>query len=346
MERQPVDMRSEKERVTIREVAQAAGTSIGSVSVALRGAKGVSQQTRDRILKIADELGYIPDQRARTLRQSTNRLIGVVFSLEQTFHADLVESLYTEAEDRDYDLALSGTTRRRGSADALQSLLRERVDAIIFLAQDTETGIGVTSPAVVPVVAIGNSEAADGIVRVISDDGAGMRQIFSHLQEHGHTAATYLDGGNHPAGRQRLAAAKQEARRQGITLEVQPSGPTEADGIDSGKRLVKSDLPTAVLSFNDLNALGLLACFSEAKIPVPAQVSVIGYDDARVARLSMTQLTTVRQDKEELASIAVQEAISCIEEGISVGSPLRIAKPELIVRGTTGQRAVFAASRG
>src|SRR4051794_2999387 len=81
-------------RVTIVDVARAAGTSVSSASVALRGEPGVSEETRRRILSTADRLGYRPDQRARMLREHHSRLLGVTYTVSQAFHAEVVEHLY------------------------------------------------------------------------------------------------------------------------------------------------------------------------------------------------------------------------------------------------------------
>ena len=123
-------------RVTIVDVARAAGTSVSSASVALRGEPGVSEELRRRILRTADRLGYRPDQRARMLREQSSRLLGVTFAVPQAFHADVVECLYAAVADTGYDLVLSATTGTRTELQAVESLLQDRCAALVLVSPE------------------------------------------------------------------------------------------------------------------------------------------------------------------------------------------------------------------
>ena len=100
-------------RPTMADVARAAGISTALVSIVMRGVPGASDATRARVVRIADELGYVPDERARKLRQSRSRVLGVAFELQQPFHGDLVERLYAAAALHGYDIALSAVAPSR-----------------------------------------------------------------------------------------------------------------------------------------------------------------------------------------------------------------------------------------
>src|SRR3954470_13866998 len=110
-------------RPTLADVAARAGVSTALASIVLRDVPGASAAARERVRRVAEELGYRPDSRARLLRSSRSRLIGVVFAVQQAFHGDLVSGLYAAADAADYELALSAVTPSRNERQAAASLL-------------------------------------------------------------------------------------------------------------------------------------------------------------------------------------------------------------------------------
>src|SRR6476659_2761527 len=126
-------------RPTLADVAAAAGVSVPLVSIVMRDVPGASAATRDRVRKVADELGYRPDQRARLLRQQRTRLLGVTFEVEQAFHGDLVEGIYAAAEPAGYDVVLSPIAQGRPEARAIEDILGDRCEAAILLGPRSST---------------------------------------------------------------------------------------------------------------------------------------------------------------------------------------------------------------
>src|SRR4051794_8967946 len=120
-------------RLTLADVAEAAGVSPALVSIVLRGVPGASDETRERVKRVADDLGYVPDRRAQKLRQIRSGLVGACFELHQPFHGDLIEQLYVAAADHGYDLTLSGITPMRDERIAVGDLVRERCEAAVLL---------------------------------------------------------------------------------------------------------------------------------------------------------------------------------------------------------------------
>ncbi len=125
-------------RVTLEDVAAAAGVSRALVSIVIRDAPGASAATRERVMRAAADLGYRPDVRARLLARSQSKLIGTVFGMAGTFHFDVLDGLYTAAEARGYELILSALTQSRGEARAVQSLQDFRLDALVMIGPDIE----------------------------------------------------------------------------------------------------------------------------------------------------------------------------------------------------------------
>src|SRR5690242_14172875 len=120
-------------RPTLADVAARAGVSTALVSIVMREAPEPGAATRERVLAVADEIGYRPDVRARLLRRSRSRLLGVVFGVQHDSHGDLVGGLYTAAERVGYELALRAVTPARDEQRALGGLLQDRCEALVLL---------------------------------------------------------------------------------------------------------------------------------------------------------------------------------------------------------------------
>ncbi|GLZ53483.1 LacI family DNA-binding transcriptional regulator [Actinomycetospora sp. NBRC 106378] len=321
-------------RPTMVDIARAAGVSTALVSIVMRGVPGASDTTRARVLAVADELGYVPDQRARKLRQRRSRVLGVCFGLRHAFHGDLVEQLYVAAADRGLDLALSATAPGRHETAAAQALLRERPEALILLGPTLSDEALDDLAARVPVVALARSTAAN-VSAVISDERAGIDAAIAHLVGLGHSDIAHVDGAHAPGSDERRTAFRDAARRANLTgSRVLTGGLTEVDGIRAARELLDGPLlPTAVVAFNDVCAVGVLEELRRSGVAVPGDVSVVGFDDSSIARLAHIDLTTVAQDVPGLASGGVAAAAA-----LASGEPSRrvVLDPHLVVRSTTG----------
>ena len=141
-------------RTTLADVAARAGVSTALVSIVMREVPGASAATRERVLAIADELGYRPDSRARLLRRSRSRLLGVVFGVQHAFHGDLVDGLYAAADRVGYEIALSAVTPSRDEERAVGSLLQDRCEALVLLGPQAPAAYLATLAARLPVVVV------------------------------------------------------------------------------------------------------------------------------------------------------------------------------------------------
>lgn len=322
-------------RPTMTDVAKAAGISTASVSIVMRGVPGASAATRARVLRIADELGYVPDERARKLRQARSRVLGVAFELQQPFHGDLVERLYTAAAARGYDVALSAVAPTRDEPTAMDTLLRERCAAVILLGSRLADGALAAFAARVPTLLVARHTAAAGVGVVRGDDVCGIGLAVGHLVGLGHRAIAHVDG---------AGAAGSDDRRRGFAdamaghglarhADVLTGGLTEEAGARAMTALLaRPRPPSAVIAFNDRCATGVVDTLVHRGRRVPGDVSVVGYDDSRLAEAPHVQMTTVSQDATALASAAVDQALR-----LAAGNPSTeiVLTPRLVVRATT-----------
>ena len=306
------------------------------MSIVIRKAPGASAATRQRVLQAADELGYRPDTRARLLRSSRTRLLGVVFGVQHAFHGDLVAGLYDAADRAGYQLALSAVTPGRDERRAVGSMLQDRCEALVLLGPQSPTAYLAELAARLPVVVVARAVrcAAVDVVRTADDEG--LRQAVDHLVTLGHRRIAHIDGGRAPGAAERRRGYRQEMHRRGLDSQtrVVPGGLSEEDGAAAARALLHGPLPTAVTVFNDRCATGVLDVLRRAGLSVPGDISVIGYDDSRLARLSHVSLTTVAQDTERLTTLAVTRAVERLNGGTTAQREL-VIPPRLVIRTTT-----------
>ena len=325
-------------RPTMADVAARAGVSRALVSLVFRNQPGAGPGTRERVLRVADELGYRPDTAARLLARGRSRTLGVMLSLRQPFSADLMEHIYPEAERLGYDVLLSATAPGRGERRAIEALLSHRCEAIILLGPSCDSRCLSDLGRRTAVVIVGRSVPGAPADSVHTAEAKGMRQVVDYLTELGHRAIVHVDGGRGPGSAERRRGYRDAMRRHGLAHEIRiiPGAHNEEAGMDAGRMLIaEGTLPTAVLAGNDRCAIGLLDSLARAHVEVPGRVSVAGYDDSHLSHLSHIDLTTVRQDAQRMAENAVLLAVQRLE---SAPAPARevVLEPKLVVRGSSG----------
>jgi DNA-binding LacI/PurR family transcriptional regulator len=328
-------------RPTLADVAARAGVSTALVSIVMRDAPGASEQTRERVRRAADELGYRPDTRARLLRSSRSRLLGVVFGVQLDFHGDLVNGLYAAADRAGYQLALSAVTSTRDERRAVADLLEDRCEALVLLGPQSAGGQLAGLARHLPVVAVARGVRAAAVDVVRTDDARGAHLAVEHLTGLGHRRIVHVDGGRAPGAAERRRGYRAALTAVGLAgqAHVVPGGLGEEDGARAARALLADgDLPTAVVAFNDSSAVGLVDVLRRAGRSVPGDVSVVGYDDSRLARLSSVALTTVAQDADRLTTLAVERALDRIE-GRPAPRREQVVAPHLVERSTTAAPA-------
>jgi DNA-binding LacI/PurR family transcriptional regulator len=325
-------------RPTMRDVAARAGVSQTLVSLVLRDAPGASTATRERVVRAAAELGYRPDTAAQVLRRSRSRHIGVLFTLRQPFDVDLVEAIYPAAEQRGYHVVLGAIGAGRDDRQAVEELLAYRSEALIVDGTTIEAAQLARVADQIPVVDIGRRATGDSVDVVRVSDEHGARLAVDHLVGLGHRSIVHIDGGGQPGAAGRRRGYRRAMRRHGLQHEIRvlAGDYTEESGATAGRRILSDGpLPTAIFAANDRCARGLLDTLIRARVDVPGDISVAGYDDSEVARLSFINLTTVRQDAALMAEQAVQAIIERLDQGRTEARDIVLA-PSLVVRGTTG----------
>lgn len=333
--------------VTMRDIATAAGVSQSTVSRVLSGSPSnvsIGADTRERINEVAARLGYRPNPLARGLRGAATMLLGVIVrDIMDPFFAAAVEAVTTHARRRGYNVVLGQAHGRADEAIALRTVLETRhCDAILVLGDmgDQPRLIEDLLASPMPTVALWQGSPLPGIATVNVDNQVGVRLALEHLASYGHERIALIAG--RPLGdiQARRAAFASFMADRGFVVPDEHVVPARNDG-ESGAGamsilLQSPEPPTAVLATTDVLAIGALHAADAAGWNVPADVSVVGFDDIPMAAFTVPALTTIRMPVTEMATRAVDLAVDQAEGGSIDDAEPHVLAPKLIMRRSVG----------
>jgi LacI family transcriptional regulator len=329
-------------RVTIRDVADAAGLSPAAVSYALRGIM-VSEETQERVQGLAAELGYEANPIARALASGRTGTIGVLGpSLEDLWQQRLVAEAGRVLLERDRYALILDAGGDPGRQRALAGQLRDQhVDGLLVSPVDPSDPTWAQLTAEVPIVVIGDTfQAATAIGEVLFDNRIGVRSALEHLRSLGHRRIAVLRPPGSPTNdRPAELIVAAEAERLGLDIHAATAGYALTDATDRARELLRREpRPTAAFCFADAFAYGVYAAARELGISIPGELSVIGYDDHPISAVLTPPLTTFSWNSKRLMQTAVGMLLAAVE-----GTPLQrrrvVVRPELRERGSAAPRA-------
>ncbi|KQW05969.1 LacI family transcriptional regulator [Leifsonia sp. Root4] len=335
-------------RVTIADIAERAGVSIGAVSFALNGRPGVSEATRDRVLGIAEELGWAPASAARSLAGATTETVGLVLARDprnlgvESFYMRFIAGLEAELVKRSFGLLLQVVPDAAAELRTLKKWRASRaVDGILLVdltVGDPRVAVS-REPGALPTVVVGDHRVANGLTSVSTDDGTAMRQAVRRLAELGHHRITRVAGLETLAHTQdRDAAFIAEC----VTLGREPTVVRTDYTLESGARVTRQALrstrpPTALLYDNDVMAVAGLSVALELGIRVPEQLSIIAWDDSVLCEHTFPKLSSLSRDVVGLGSHVARRLFELIDG--AAPAAYFDATPTLIERGSTAVAA-------
>jgi len=330
-------------RVTIVDVANKAGVAVSSVSTALNGRPGVSESTRERIVQIANDLGFVPSLRGKSLSGRRAYTVGLVVQRDpdvlelDPFFGGFIGGVEEAIDPRGYAVVLQIGAEQEEVLQRYRKLAADRrVDGVFMVDLELDDQrIALVQELGLPAVAV-NPGPRFPLPAVRQDADAGIRATVQHLVELGHRRIAYVGGhAGYLHSVQRERAWRSALREFG--LEAGPAVPGDftylGGGAAASALLSLADAPTAVMCANDLSALGFIAHAEQLGVTVPAGLSVAGFDDIRLGTYVQPALTTVRTTPRELGQEAGRLLIDVIENGTA--DDVRIADAQLIVRDST-----------
>jgi DNA-binding LacI/PurR family transcriptional regulator len=297
-------------RPTIRDVAEAAGVSVSTVSRVLSRPEMFRESTRQRVQAAAESLNYSPSRHATSLSTGKTANIGLVIpNLANPLFAEMVRAALQRAADAGFAALLADSDSDADREQKLIHALAKDVDGIIDFSSLVPAEELLDAAALRPTVFV--NRAVPGQRCVLVNSAQGMRLIMHYLANLGHERVYYLPGPeNLWAAADRRAAAAEAAGEAGVQFDLGPHGPPSFEaGAGHADRLIRSPLPTAILCFNDVMALGLVSRLLAVGVGVPERVSVCGWGGTQLAGYYTPALTTVTMPLTNLGRIAVEQLL-------------------------------------
>lgn len=326
--------------VTLKDVAKAAGVSYATVSRALSGSSQIGSETRERVLKLCDEMGYTTNFVARSMVTKRTNLIGLVVpSVDNQFMSELAYHAEVSARSHGYNIMLcdSGPDLRQEKT-VVKLLLGRQVDGILIIPQSSRSYESL-KPYLdqTPTVFLSENLRDQPQSYVAVDNSRGTYLGTQYLYELGHRDILYFGQRQSTTHQLRAEGYLKACQELGLAPRYFNSEYTRSSiqgGYQLAKELFQKPLDyTAIFASTDSNALGILTAADELGIDIPGRLSLIGFDNISATALSRIDLTTIDQPKKAMAVQAVDMLRDKIEHGTQ-GYVHQILLPTLIRRGT------------
>ena len=336
--------------VTLKMLALRLGLSPASVSLVINdapGAQSIPAKTQDRIRAAAQEMGYRPNQLARSLRSRRSYTVGILVpEVSEGYGASVLSGADAHLVQEGYFFLVASHRNRPERLDEYFRMLMDRaVEGFLLINTPLEK-----APPLPTVVVAGHRRLPDVTNVVIDHDRAALLAL-THLAELGHKRVAFFKGHKSSADTEYRWGSILKAAKQ-LRLEIHPEltlqlegqslggsfTPDQAyeEGYVFGRKLLDRGVPfTALFAFNDISAIGAMRAFREAGRQVPGEVSVVGFDDIQSAAFQNPGLTTVRQPLGEMGEIAARTLLRRLA-GEAPSGPEITVSPQLIVRESTG----------
>ncbi|TFG64157.1 MAG: LacI family transcriptional regulator [Spirochaetales bacterium] len=317
-----------KPPLTIIDIARMANVSPSAVSIALNGRKGISEPTRSRILKIIEDVKYIPNQQARRLLLKYTNNIGILHEehrspLDHLFHVEITGAILNNCDDYGYNAVF--TSIKTGKQPAIPEMIKNRdVDGIIIIGELPLTIIGEIRKFGLPIVLVDEHFRIKDLPAVEPDYADGAEKAASYLLQCGHERIAYIGESKYRRyGSQTLA---------GFRLAMKKAGKPVPDGYiqlgagdsnaDTGYTCMTAILglkskPTAVFCAADIYAVGAMRSVKDMGLSIPEDVSIIGMDDILLSEYVEPPLTTVKFNKREMGTAALKTLTGLIKGELS-----------------------------
>jgi LacI family transcriptional regulator len=338
-----------KKGLGLARIADAAGVTVATVSNALNRPHLVAESTRERIRQVMDELDFVPNRAAATLRVGSNRLLGLVVpEIVNPFYAAITESIAVEATRQGYTLALCVSHDDPAiELSHFEMLAEQRAAGAIVVP------LGATTDRLARLRMVGTRlvlidrvlDEHDGC-SVVVDDVAGGRLAADHLLSD--SAGPGLTLVNGPITIPQCFDRREGARRAlaardgGVLVEFESPHMSVAEGVAIGRRIAREGAPRRIFCTNDQLALGVIRGLRESGVRVPVEARVVGYGDLTLATEGDTPITSVAQPKADMGRAAVELVITETVGGNEHQHSTTVFAPHLVVRESAPLTGVIA----
>lgn len=331
-------------KATIKDIARLAEVSTATVSKVVNGKdEKISAATRMRVMKIIEDVGYVPNRIASSMVTKKTRTLGLIIpDIANPFFPELARGAEDLANKEGYTLILCNSDNSLEKEDAYIDMLQEKmVDGIIFTASSSRTQVSSALKRVrIPVITVDRD--IDGLKsqkKIVVDNEMGAYEAVIHMLERGYERIYHISGPmtSKPAQQRYKGYLRAHEEKGKVPFEGHLiSGTYTGDwGFESVEKLIAQNAKfDGVFCGNDLIALGALKALHSHNIQVPDQVGLVGYDDIYMAQMVTPELTTVNQPNYEMGYQAAQMLVGMIQ-GKTLKQNKDALKTKLVIRGTT-----------
>lgn len=333
--------------VSIKEVAARCGVSRATVSKALNGYSDVSEATKEKVMNVSKEMGYVPNSVARALKTNRSYNVGVLFTdgtrsgLTHEYFSGVLESFKVEAESKGYDVTFINNNIGSNNMSYLEHCQYRGVDGICIACVDFNSpGVIEMVNSTIPVVTIDhqfNNRSA-----IVSNNILGIHELLDYIYSLGHRKIAFIHGENTSVTESRMISfyktleeyglvVPDEYVRQGIYHDPKVTAKITRELLDLPNR------PTCIIFPDDFSAIGGINVIHERGMSIPKEISVAGYDGILLSTVLNPKLTTYKQDTKTLGQKAAERLINHIEKPKTTLPETIVVKGEMLKGGSVGQ---------
>jgi DNA-binding LacI/PurR family transcriptional regulator len=305
----------------LQEIAKRAGVSVATVSRTINHVPTVNPILARRVRRVIEEIGYYPNTHARAVVCGRSRTFGLIVSrITNPFFPEIIQTFEELGVENNYEILLSSTARDPYRLEvAARRMIERRVDAVAILTFGGEGRlVEILTGRNVPIFVADSDCPGPQLKTVQIDYQHGIRQAIQHLAALRHVRIAFIGGPTHFNSVIKRKTAFVRCMNE-IRLEVRPALLIEGDHtMESGMKAMSeladlADRPTAVICSNDMTAIGVMQQAFQMGLRIPQDLSVIGFDDIRLAQFIIPPLTTVQMSQSEVATIAFRALLAAVE---------------------------------
>ncbi len=336
-------VKSNKEDVTLKDIAEAVGKSVAAVSRALNNYDDISEETREHIKQVAQEMGYTPNLMARRLQKQAVDTLGFILPVlsprsSDPYFSELLAGLSSCAAEQGFDLLVSTCAPGPDEIHAYRRLMSSRrIDGMIIARpRHQDVRMELLLEKGFPFVVVGSPTQRGDFSTVADDAAAGARLLVEHLVEQGHKRIALVNTSPEMIFSSDFAAGfKAAIEKAGLSIDedlIEQSDFSQKDGYRAAQTLLsKPEAPTAIMAADDVVALGVMAAAQDQGLEIGNDLAVTGYGDILLAEYSQPPMTTVHRPAYLLGQQACQMLIARLQ-GESLENDYVVFKPSLVIR--------------
>jgi LacI family transcriptional regulator len=334
---------------TLKDIAKKAEVSYATVSRALNNHPDVNKNTKEKIIKLANDMNYQPNTIARSLKSKKTNTIGLVIpDITNPFYPQVARGVEEAAAVSNYNVFLCNTNwNPEREKHYVKALIQKQVDGLIMTPSSENINyLKELLDFNIEVVFLSSYIPINNYTSIVTDNTRGMEKAVDYLIKKGHKKIAYA--GSHIeryANKERLNGYKKSLMKHNINIDNKYIKSVKNFYDQRGgyklmyeflQEFKKTELPSAIVCYNDLLALGIIQALKENNIRIPEDIAIIGFDDISFSSLSEVQLTTVSQSKYEMGKVALKTLLNKLENGSRSTKENKIVlSPKLKIRKTT-----------